>query len=106
MGALADHGHLGDPVAMEQLATELTQRAAAIAEVGRSLERQAKAVTFEGPAAERLRADMKGRHDRARGAAERLQTAAHALRRGAASVREQIYELELAERRGRDGETR
>ena len=89
---------------MEELASELTQRAEAVAEVGRSLERQAKAVTFEGPAAERLRADMERRHERARSAAERLQTTAHVLRRGAASVREQIYELELAERRHRDEE--
>lgn len=105
VGALADHSHLGDPLAMEQLATELTQRAEAVAEVGRSLERQATSVTFKGPAAERMRADMRRRHDRARSAAERLQNAAHALRRGAASAREQIYELELAERKRRDEES-
>ena len=102
MAALADHSHLGDPIAMEQLASELTQRAEAVAEVGRSLDRQAKVVTFQGPAGERLRADMERRHDRARGIAERLQAAAHSLRRGAATVREQIYELELAEQRRRD----
>lgn len=102
MGALADHSHLGDPIAMEQLAAELTQRAEAVAEIGISLERQAEMVTFEGPAAERLRADMERRRRRARGIAEQLQAAAHTLRRGAASVREQIYELELAERRRRD----
>ena len=87
---------------MEQLASELTQRAEAVAEVGRSLDRQAKAVTFEGPAAERLRADMERRHERARAIAQRLQAAAHSLRRGAASVREQTYEFELAERRRRE----
>ena len=106
MGALADHSHLGDPIAMEELATELSQRAEAIAEVGRSLDRQTKSVIFEGPAAERLRADMERRRERSRAAAERLQAAAHLLRRGAADVREQLYEIELAEQRSRDEGTR
>lgn len=88
---------------MEELATELAHRAGSVGEIARSLERQAKNVTFEGPAAERLRADMERRHARARSVAEKLQTAAHALRRGAASVREQIYELELADRRKEEG---
>lgn len=87
---------------MEQLATELTQRAEAVAEVGRVLDRQTKRVTFEGPAADRLGSDSERRRERSRAVAERLQAAAHALRRGATAVREQIHEVELAEQRRRD----
>lgn len=99
VGVLADHSHLGDPVAMEQLADELVRRAESVGVLTTTLARHGAGITFEGPAAERLREDLERRRKSAHHAAGRLQAAAQTLRRSAAVVGEQIYELERAEER-------
>lgn len=87
---------------MEALASELMLRAESVAGIVSSLARRMDYMTFEGPAADQLRSAMDARRRRAERVAAELQGAAHLLRRSAATVREQIYELELAERRARE----
>lgn len=99
MGVLADYPHLGDPEEMEALASELLLRAESVAGVAGSLSRQVRGMTFEGPAADRLRDEMEERRRRAERVAAELQETAHTLRRSASAVREQIHELRLAEQR-------
>lgn len=89
---------------MEALASELLLRAESIAGIVGSLEREARAMVFEGPAATQLRDEMVVKRRRAERAAAELQQSAHLLRRNAASVRGEIYELELAARRARDAD--
>lgn len=105
MEAPADLARLGDPSGMEALASELQLRAQSIAGVLESLDRQVEAMTFLGPAGDRLRAEMQERRKEAERVATDLLGAAHALRRGAVSVREQVHELQIArlraEREGR-----
>ena len=97
-----DYSHLGDPVGMEVLASELLLRAESIAGVAASLSRQVRSMTFEGPAADRLRDEMEERRRRAERVATELQETAYTLRRSASAVREQIHELQLAEQRLRE----
>lgn len=104
MAVPVDYAHLGDPEGMEALAAELQLRAESISGVGASLDRQLDGITFVGPAADQLREEMKQRRRRADKVATGLQGAAHALRRGAALVREQIHELRLAEARAAERE--
>lgn len=99
MGVLADYSHLGDPDGMDALASELLLRAESIAGIGDSLARRVHAMTFEGPAAERLREEVQERRRRTARVAAELQETAHMLRRSASAVREQIRELQLARRR-------
>lgn len=101
VGTVGGHTHLGDPAGMEALASELLLRAESVAGIVGSLERDMRALTFEGPAAERLRDGMLQKRRRAERAATDLQESAHMLRRRAAAIRAEIYELELADRRAR-----
>lgn len=87
---------------MESLASELTLRAESIAGIAISLSRQVEHMTFVGPAADQLRSDMDARRRRAERVAGDLKGAAHSLRKSAATVREQLYELRLAEARRKD----
>lgn len=105
MGAVGDYSHLGDPAGMEALASELLLRAESIATVVGSLEKEARALAFEGPAAVHLRGEMAQKRRRAERAASQLQQSAHLLRRSAAGVREEIHELDLAMRRERGMDT-
>ena len=104
VGASTDHMHIGDPAGMEQLASELTLRAESIAGITTSLARQVEGMTFEGPVADRLRLQMEERRRRAEQLATELQGAARTLRRSAATVREEIHEIEIAAARARDEE--
>lgn len=97
-----DYSHLGDPVGMEALASELLLRAESIAGIADSLSRRVRAMTFEGPAADRLRDEMEERRRSAERVAAELQETAHMLRRSASAVRDQIHELQLAEQRMRE----
>lgn len=102
MGVLGDYSHLGDPAGMETLASELVLRAESIAGISESLRRGVSAMTFEGPAADRLREDMEERRRRADRVATELQETAHTLRRSASALRDQIYEQQLVEKRLRE----
>ena len=104
MGVVGDYSHLGDPAGMEALASELQLRAESMAGIVGTLERDARAMTFEGPAALRLHDEMMSRRRRAERVAADLQDTAHTLRRRAAAIRGEIYELDLAARRSREGE--
>lgn len=95
---------MGDPAGMEALASELLLRAESLAGIVGSLEREARAMTFEGPAAARFHDEMVAKRRRAERAAAELQQSAHLLRRNAAAVRGDIYEAELAARHARDRE--
>lgn len=97
-----DLSSLGDPAGMETLAAELLLRADSIAGIGQSLSRQAHETRFEGPAAQVLLEETEDRRRRAEKVATELQGAAHMLKRNAAAVREQIYELQLARRRAQE----
>lgn len=97
-----DHAQLGDPDGMERLASTLLLRAESIAGIADSLDRQVEAMTLVGPAGDQVRSDMDARRRRAHRVAQELQEMAHTLRRNAASVREQLYELQLAEARRRE----
>ena len=99
---VGDYSHLGDPAGMEALASELLLRAEAVAGIVGSLEREARVLTFEGPAAAQLRDEMLLKRRRAERAAADLQQSAHMLRRNASAIRGEIYELELAARRERE----
>ncbi len=96
---MVDHSNLGDHAGMEALAAELLLRAESVAGIVQSLSRQIDQMTFEGPAARELRERTEDRRRRAERVAGELQGAAHMLKRSAAAVREQIYELQLAQRR-------
>lgn len=102
MGPLDDFSSLGDPAGMESLAAELLLRAESIAGIAQSLSRQVHQTTFEGPAAQVLREETEQRRRRTEKVAAELQGAAHMLKRNAAAVREQVYELELARRRAEE----
>lgn len=97
-----DFSSLGDPAGMEALATELLLRAESIAGIAQSLSRQTHETTFEGPAAQALREEAEERRRRAEKVASELQGTAHMLRRNAAAVQEQVYELQLAHRRAEE----
>lgn len=104
MGVVADYSHLGDPAGMEALASELQLRAESVVGIVETLERETHAMTFEGPAAVRLREEMITRRRSAERVAADLQETAHMLRRRAAAIRDEIYDLDLAARRSREGE--
>lgn len=99
---VVDGSSLGDPDGMEALAGRYLLRAESIAGVARSLSRQVQSMEFEGPAADALRNHMEERYRRASRAATELQEAAHLLKRSAATLREQMYELELDRARSRE----
>lgn len=101
---MGDYSHLGDPAGMEALASELRLRAESVAGVVGALERDARAMTFEGPAAIALRDEMVATRRRAERAAADLQETAHMLRRRAAAIRGEIYELDLAARRSSESD--
>lgn len=87
---------------MEALASELLLRAESVAGIVGSIERQVREMTFEGPAAIRLRDEMTQKRRRAERAAGELQQAAHMLKRNAAVVRGELHQLQVAERRARE----
>ncbi len=99
---MGDYSHLGDPAGMESLASELLLRAESVAGIVVALEREAREIVFEGPAAARLRDEMMNKRRRAERVAIDLQESAHMLRRKAAAVRNEIYQLDLAARRARE----
>lgn len=94
-----DYSHLGDPVGMDALASELLLRAESIGGIAESLSRRVRDMTFEGPAARRLRDEMEARRREAEKVAVELQETAYTLRRSASAVRDQVHELQLAEQR-------
>ena len=101
---MRDYSHLGDPDGMEALASELLLRAESVAGIVAALEREVREVrevTFEGPAAARLHEEMMRKRRRAERVAVELQESAHMLKRNAAGVRGEIYQLDLAARRER-----
>ena len=87
---------------MDALASELLLRAESVAGIAESLARRVQTMTFEGPAAERLREGMEQRRRRADRVATELQETAYTLRRSASTVRGQIYEQQLLEKRSRE----
>lgn len=90
---------------MEALASELLLRADSVAGIVSSVERHARDIAFEGPAAVRLRDELMHQRRRAERSAAELQEAAHTLKRSAAAIRSEMHELDIAERRARDRET-
>ena len=94
-----DPAQLGDPDGMEALASELLLRAESVAGIATSLSRQVAELTFEGPAADTLRADSEERRRRAERIAGELRDTAHSLRGRAADARDRAHEVELLSRR-------
>lgn len=105
MDIVRDYSHLGDPDGMEALASELLLRAESVAGIVAALEREVREMTFEGPAAARLHEEMMRKRRRAERVAVELQESAHMLKRNAAAVRGEIYQLDLAARRERGSGT-
>jgi uncharacterized protein YukE len=83
---------LGDPEGMEALAAKLLLQAESVAAVVESLTRQVEVMTFEGPAARRLRDATEDRRRNALRIAGALEETALRLKRSAAHLREQIAE--------------
>jgi muramoyltetrapeptide carboxypeptidase LdcA involved in peptidoglycan recycling len=83
---------LGDPEGMESLAAKLLLQADSVTAVLESLTRHVEVMTFEGPAASRLRDATEERRRNALRIAGTLEETAIRLKRSAAHLREQIAE--------------